>query len=145
MYNPKAAYMIHTIHSLRVRYGETDSMGYVYYGNYATYLEVARVELFRSLGMPYKDIENHGIWLPVSELSVKYLKPGFYDENLEIHTYIKNLPQAKITFDYMIFNSSGEKITEARTVLFFLEAKTGKVLRCPKFLLDLLKANWQSE
>jgi acyl-CoA thioester hydrolase len=81
--------MIHTTHSIRVRYGETDPMKYVYYGNYAEYLEVGRVELFRSIGMSYNEIENQGIWLPVSEYKIKYLRPAFYDQKLEIHTYVK--------------------------------------------------------
>ena len=82
----KQSNRIHTTHSLRVRYGETDPMKYVYYGNYAEYFEVARVELFRELGMSYDEIENQGIWLPVSEFSIKYLRPALYDEILEIHT-----------------------------------------------------------
>ena len=134
--------MIHTTHSLRVRYGETDPMKYVYYGNYAEYLEVARVELFRELGIPYDEIENQGIWLPVSEFSIKYLKPGLYDEILEIHTYIKKLPGVRIEFEYEIYNSSKEKITEAKTTLFFLDAKKNKAIKCPDFLMDLLVKNW---
>ena len=134
--------MIHTTHSLRVRYGETDPMKYVYYGNYAEYLEVARVELFRELGIPYDEIENQGIWLPVSEFSIKYLKPGLYDEILEIHTYIKKLPGVRIEFEYEIYNSSNEKITEAKTTLFFLDAKKNKVVKCPDFLMDLLVKSW---
>ena len=134
--------MIHATHSLRVRYGETDPMKYVYYGNYAEYLEVARVELFRELGIPYNEIENQGIWLPVSEFSIKYLKPGLYDEILEIHTYIKKLPGVRIEFEYEIYNSSNEKITEAKTTLFFLDAKKNKVVKCPDFLMQLLLKNW---
>lgn len=134
--------MIHTTHSLRVRYGETDPMKYVYYGNYAEYLEVARVELFRELGIPYNEIEHQGIWLPVSEFSIKYLKPGLYDEILEIHTYIKKLPGVRIEFEYEIYNSSNEKITEAKTTLFFLDAKKNKVVKCPNFLMELLLKNW---
>ena len=134
--------MIHTTHSLRVRYGETDPMKYVYYGNYAEYLEVARVELFRELGIPYNEIEHQGIWLPVSEFSIKYLKPGLYDEILEIHTYIKKLPGVRIEFEYEIYNSSNEKITEAKTTLFFLDAKKNKVVKCPDFLMQLLLKNW---
>ena len=134
--------MIHTTHSLRVRYGETDPTKYVYYGNYAEYLEVARVELFRELGISYDEIENQGIWLPVSEFSIKYLKPGLYDEILEIHTYIKKLPGVRIEFEYEIYNSSNEKITEAKTTLFFLDAKKNKVVKCPDFLMQLLLKNW---
>lgn len=134
--------MIHTTHSLRVRYGETDPMKYVYYGNYAEYLEVARVELFRELGMSYDEIENQGIWLPVSEFNIKYLKPARYDELLEINTYIKKIPGVRIEFEYEIYNNSKVKITEAKTTLFFLSSETGKVIRCPLFLMDLIRQNW---
>ena len=127
--------MIHTTHTIRVRYGETDPMKYVYYGNYAEYLEVARVELFRTLGISYDEIEKRGIWLPVSEYKIKYLKPAFYDEILEIHTYVRKVPGVKIEFEYEIFNDSKQKITEASTTLFFLDATTNKVSRCPDFLM----------
>ncbi len=134
--------MIHTTHTLRVRYGETDPMKYVYYGNYAEYFEVARVELFRSIGMSYDEIEKRGIWLPVSEYKVKYLKPGFYDEILEIHTYIKKIPGVRIEFEYEIFNEKKEKITEASTTLFFLNSATRKIEKCPEFLMELIEKNW---
>ena len=135
--------MIHTTHTLRVRYGETDPMKYVYYGNYAEYLEVARVELFRTLGISYDEIEKRGIWLPVSEFKIKYLKPAFYDEILEIHTYVRKVPGVKIEFEYEIFNDSEQKITEASTTLFFLDATTNKVSRCPDFLVKLIQKNWK--
>lgn len=135
--------MIHTTHSIRVRYGETDPMKYVYYGNYAEYFEVARVELFRTLGISYDEIERRGIFLPVSEYKIKYLKPGLYDQLLEIHTYIKKTPGVKIEFEYEIYNEDKVKITEASTTLFFLDAETNKIVRCPDFLLDLIKENWK--
>ena len=135
--------MIHTTHTLRVRYGETDPMKYVYYGNYAEYLEVARVELFRTLGISYDEIEKRGIWLPVSEYKIKYLKLAFYDEILEIHTYVKKIPGVKIEFEYEIYNDSKQKITEASTTLFFLDATTNKVSRCPDFLMELIQKNWK--
>ena len=136
--------MIHTTHSLRVRYGETDPMKYVYYGNYAEYLEVARVELFRSIGISYNDIENRGIWLPVSEFSIKYLKPAFYDEVITIHTFVEKLPGVKIEFRYEIFNQENVKITDARTTLFFLDAESGKIIRCPDFLMSLIEQEWKT-
>ncbi len=135
--------MIHTKHSLRVRYGETDPMKYVYYGNYAEYFEVGRVELFRSIGMPYNEIENQGIWLPVSEYKIKYLKPALYDQKLEIHTFVKKMPGVRIEFDYEIYNEEGVKITEASTTLFFLDASTQKVVKCPDFLMKLIENNWK--
>ena len=135
--------MIHTTHTIRVRYAETDPMKYVYYGNYATYFEVARVELFRMLGIPYDEIEKRGIWLPVSEFSIKYLKPALYDQELEIHTFIKKIPGVRIDFEYEIYNDSKEKITEAKTTLFFLDAESNKVIKCPDFLMELLMKNWK--
>ena len=137
--------MIHTTHSLRVRYGETDPMKYVYYGNYAQYLEVARVELFRSIGISYNEIENKGIWLPVSEYNIKYLKPGRYDELLEIHTFIKKKPGVRIVFEYEIYNHFKEKITEAEVTLFFLDSQHNKIIKCPDFLMELIDANWKPE
>ncbi|MEC5158787.1 acyl-CoA thioester hydrolase [Chryseobacterium sp. MP_3.2] len=136
--------MIHTTHTLRVRYGETDAMRYVYYGNYAEYLEVARVELFRTLGIPYDEIENQGIWLPVSEYSIKYMKPALYDELLEIHTYIKKIPGVRIEFEYEIYNPSKQKISTAKTTLFFLDSKTNKVVKCPDFLMKIIERNWKT-
>ncbi|GGG64353.1 acyl-CoA thioesterase [Epilithonimonas arachidiradicis] len=135
--------MIHTTHSIRVRYGETDPMKYVYYGNYAEYFEVARVELFRTLGISYDEIEKRGIFLPVSEYKIKYIRPGLYDQLLEIHTYVKKIPGVKIEFDYEIYNEDKVKITEASTTLFFLDAETNKIVRCPDFLLDLIMENWK--
>lgn len=135
--------MIHTTHTIRVRYAETDPMKYVYYGNYATYLEVGRVELFRELGMSYEAIEQQGFWLPVADFSIKYLKPAFYDGSLEIHTFIKKIPGARVEFEYEIYNESKQKITEAKTTLFFLDSKKNKIVRCPDFLMTLIEKNWK--
>lgn len=137
--------MIHTTHSLRVRYAETDPMKYVYYGNYATYFELGRVELFRSIGISYDEIEKSGIWLPVSEYNIKYLKPALYDQKLEIHTYVKKIPGVRIEFEYEIYNEEKIKITEARTTLFFLDATTNKVIKCPEFLVKLIEDNWKED
>lgn len=142
MYNSELK-MIHTTHSLRVRYAETDPMKYVYYGNYAEYFELGRVELFRSIGISYDEIERSGIWLPVSEYNIKYLKPALYDQKLEIHTFLKKIPGVRIEFEYEIYNEEKIKITEARTTLFFLEASTNKIIKCPEILMQLIKENWK--
>lgn len=134
--------MIHTIHRLRARYSETDAMRYVYYGKYAEYLEVARVELFRGLGMSYNEIENQGVWMPVSEYKIKYLKPAHYDDLLEIHTFIKKIPGVRIEFDYEIYNLAQEKITEAKVTLYFFDAKKNKIIRCPDFLMAIIQKYW---
>ena len=134
--------MIHTKHSVRVRYAETDPMKYVYYGNYAMYFELGRVELFRSIGISYDEIEKAGIWLPVTDYNIKYLKPALYDQKLEIHTYLKKKPGVRIIFDYEIYNEEGVKITQASTSLYFLSATENKIIKCPDFLMKLIDDNW---
>ncbi|MCT4328356.1 acyl-CoA thioesterase [Elizabethkingia anophelis] len=130
--------MISTTCRLRVRYAETDPMKYVYYGNYATYFEVARVELFRGIGMSYDEIEKRGIWLPVSEYNIKYLKPALYDQELRIEVKVKERPGVRIIFDYEIYNEEDEKLTEASTTLFFLDAEKNKVVKCPDWLMQIM-------
>src|SRR5690606_19160822 len=106
--------------NIRVRYGETDQMGYVYYGNYAQYYEVARVEMLRSLGTSYKDMENNGVMMPVLDLYCKYIKPGRYDENLTITGMIKEKPGIRIKFDNEIHNEKLESIKIGETILVFV-------------------------
>lgn len=130
--------MINATNTVRVRYAETDPMKYVYYGNYATYLEIARVELFRSIGVSYDEIEKRGIWLPVSEFQIKYLKPGKYDEVLTIKTKVEKKPGVRIVFAYEIFNENNEKITTASTTLYFLDATRNKIISCPDWLMELM-------
>jgi acyl-CoA thioester hydrolase len=131
--------MFSTETTVRVRYAETDRMNYVYYGNYASYFEVARVEALRSIGMSYKRIEGEGFLLPVYEYNVKYFKPAFYDDVLLIKTVVPVLPSVRIVFDYEIFNESAEKISEARTTLVFMSSETNKPCKAPEELLTKLR------
>jgi acyl-CoA thioester hydrolase len=123
---------------IRVRYSETDKMSYVYYGNYAQYFEVARVEALRNLGLSYKAMEEEGIMLPVLEYSVKFLKPAFYDQELTIETSITKLPSARINFHYNTFNEANELLNSAETTLVFVKASTGKPIVAPKHILEKL-------
>lgn len=123
---------------IRVRYAETDQMGYVYYGNYAMYFEVARVEAMRSSGFSYKGMEDEGVMMPVLESNIRYLKPGKYDELLTIKTRIPTLPGVRIRFEYEVFNEANELITEGWTTLTFLKKDSHKPTRPPHNLLDLL-------
>lgn len=125
--------------NLRVRYAETDKMGYCYYGNYATYFEVARVEALRDLGFPYKELEDQGVLLPVVEYSIKYLKPAFYDEMLTVVVKIEEIPSVKIKFTYETFNSKDEKLNFGNTVLVFLDQKSGKPQKSPEELINKLR------
>lgn len=125
--------------SLRVRYGETDQMGYVYYGNYAGYFEVARVEALRNLGVSYKTMEEEGIFLPVYSYSVKFFKPAYYDDLLTIKTTIAELPLARIIFHYETFNRSESLLNKAETTLVFINRETGKPIAAPEELIAKLK------
>ena len=126
-------------HFVRVRYSETDKMGYCYYGNYAAYLELGRVELLREYKIVYKELEELGILLPVSELSIKYLLPAKYDDLLKIQTKISDLQGARIYFSYEIYNENEILILSATTTLVFVDAKTMRPIAAPDFILDILK------
>jgi acyl-CoA thioester hydrolase len=122
----------------RVRYGETDQMGYVYYGFYAQYFEIGRVEMLRALGVSYKSLEAQGIMLPVVDFSVKYLKPALYDDLLTIRTIIREIPSVKIIFDYEIYNESNQLLTTAKTTLVFVKKDTMKPTFAPSDLIQAL-------
>lgn len=118
---------------IRVRYSETDRMGYCYYGNYAQYYEVARVESLRSLGISYKELEDDGILLPVVDFNVKYKKPAFYDDELIVKCEVTQMPAVKIIFDYSIYRAD-ELLNTAQTTLVFLDESTGKPMKIPTTL-----------
>ena len=124
---------------LRVRYGETDRMGYAYYGNYAEYFEVARVEMLRELGMNYKDMEDNGIILPVYTFSVKYFKPAFYDDMLTIKCSIKEMPKARITFYYETFNENNDLLNTGEVTLAFIDKKANRPTPAPQGFIDKIK------
>ncbi|MFZ5999262.1 MAG: acyl-CoA thioesterase [Bacteroidota bacterium] len=117
---------------VRVRYGETDQMGYVYYGNYAMYYEVARVESLRQLGLSYKELEEMGVMMPVLENHTKFIAPGLYDDLLRIVTTIRTKPGVRIQFEYEIFNEAGKLINKGETLLAFVDKKTGRPCRPPE-------------
>lgn len=123
---------------VRVRYGETDQMGYVYYGVYAMYYEVGRVDSLRQLGMTYKELEEMGVMLPVLENHTKFLAPAFYDEELLIVTNIRDKPGVRIKFDYEIYNPAGKLINQGETLLAFVDKKTGKPRRPPQEFENVL-------
>lgn len=125
---------------VRVRYAETDQMGYVYYGNYAMYFEVGRVESLRKLGLSYKELEDSGIMLPVLEYYSKYIRPAKYDELLTVKTYIKEIPAARIKFEYEVFNDKGELLTVGNTTLVFIKAETKKPCAPPPHFIEVMKA-----
>jgi len=128
--------MIKNETKIRVRYGETDQMGYVYYGNYAEFFEVGRVEWLRALGVTYKSLEDTGIMLPVLNLNINYLKPAKYDDLLTIVTILRKKPLVKIEFDFEVFNEQNDLLTTGFTSLVFVDMKKNKPIRAPQELLD---------
>lgn len=125
--------------SLRVRYAETDQMGFAYYGVYAQYFEVGRVELLRSLGISYKEIERLGFYLPVVNLNINYKKPAFYDDELTIKTTIRKKLSAKLIFDYETYNKRGDLLNTGEVMLVFVNKENGKACQPPDFVLNKIK------
>ena len=126
---------------LRVRYGETDQMGFCYYGNYAQFLEVARVELLRSNGVSYKALEEKGILLPVRTFSIKYIAPSKYDDLLKIETIKSKMQASRIEFSYEIRNEKNNLIATAVTELVFLDSGTMKPINAPEKIQSLFQRN----
>ncbi|MGI4750293.1 MAG: acyl-CoA thioesterase [Janthinobacterium lividum] len=124
---------------LRVRYGETDQMGYMYYGNYAEFYEVGRVEMLRSLGMTYSGMEADGIIMPVLEMKCKYLKPALYDEEISIKVIMEKIPGIRIHFLYELYNEKQELIHTGETLLVFINQKTSRPCLPSADFLERLK------
>ena len=124
---------------LRVRYGETDQMGYCYYGNYAQYFEVGRVEALREIGMSYRNMEESGIMLPVSNFEVKYFKPALYDDEIKIITKLVKAEGCRLFFEYEIKNEQEMIISVAKTTLVFVLKTTMKPTSPPQSFIKLLE------
>lgn len=124
---------------IRVRYAETDQMGFVYYGNYATYYEVTRVEALRNLGISYKSLEDNGVLMPVLENWSKFIRPARYDDLLTIRLILKEIPEMRITFEYEVFNEEKILINLGSTTLVFIDKDSGRPIQVPDNILDVLK------
>ena len=125
--------------SIRVRYAETDRMGYVYYGNFATYFEVARVEALRQLGFSYKEMEDEGIIMPVLDFHIKYFKPALYDDLLTIKLFIAHMPTTRIHFEYETLNEKNELLNKGTTTLVFVSKETMRPCHAPEHFIAAFK------
>lgn len=120
---------------VRVRYAETDQMGYLYYGNYGQYYEVGRVEMIRSLGLTYKTLEEeHGVMMPVMSLNMRFVRPARYDELVTIQTTLRIMPDRFITFHVEIFNELGKLVNGGSVKLCFIDMKTNISVPVPEVL-----------
>ncbi len=125
---------------IRILYAHTDKMGVVYYGRYFEFFEAGRNEFLRKLGYPYSRIEAQNIALPVIEANSKYFAPARYDDEIILHTMLKNIPSVRIKLEYLIENSKKEKLAEGYTIHSFVNAKTMKPMRPPSDFLDIVKS-----
>lgn len=125
---------------IRVRYGETDQMGYLYYGHYALYYEVGRAEAIRQLGFTYRELEEMGVMMPVVELNAQYFRPALYDDLITVKTIIKELPQSsKIQFHSELYNEQGQLLNKGVTTLVFYDPKEKKKINMPEVLTERLQ------
>ncbi|MVN74754.1 YbgC/FadM family acyl-CoA thioesterase [Hymenobacter sp. HMF4947] len=124
---------------IRVRYAETDQMGYVYHGNYAAYFEVARTESFRQLGIRYKDLEGQGVGMPVGELQTRFRRPARYDDLLTIKVMLRELAEgSRVKFEYEIRNEADELLTEGYTLMVFVSTANGRPVPIPASVREKL-------
>src|SRR5690606_626837 len=124
---------------IRVRYSETDQMGYTYYGNYAAFYEVGRVEMLRSLGLTYRSFEESGIMMPVLELRSKFINHARYDDLITVSTILPELPTARIHFDYELFNEEETLINIGHTKLVFIDMESNRPCKPPRKFMELLR------
>jgi len=132
--------MYHHETKKRVRYSETDKMGYLYYGNYASYLEIGRVEALRALGLVYADMEDvHKVVMPVAHYETKYIRPAYYDDLITIKTEIREIPDQFVIFHTDMFNEEGKIINRSTVKLAFI-TMDGKRCGAPEYMIDALKS-----
>ncbi len=124
----------------RVRYAETDKMGYLYYGHYAKLYEIGRSEMIRDLGITYQHMEDElQVMMPVLNLNCRYRMPAKYDDHLRIVTILDEMPTKMITFRHEIYNQNDELLNKGEVKLFFIDMKTNKRVSAPSYLCDKLQ------
>ena len=129
--------MNYTTQEIKVRYCETDQMGIVHHSNYLKFFEFARIEWLEKLNIPYHEIEKNKIILPVVKCELKFLKPLVFGDTFKVKVHCTKKPTSSIEFSYEIFNNSGEKTTEGKTLLAFLNSDSMKPIRCPEMISKL--------
>lgn len=132
--------MIHSITKIRVRYAETDRMDVVYHSNYLVWFEAARIQMLDEIGIPYREIESRGLFLPVLTVSATYKSPARFDDRLEVHLYMKRRPRARIHFDYEVLRE-GELLATGQSSHGFMD-RQGKGQRPPEDLVAIFERIW---
>ena len=125
----------------RVRYAETDKMGYLYYGHYAMLYEIGRAEMIRDLGLSYHQMEEElHIMMPVLSLQCRYRLPAKYDDLLTIRTQLIDKPTKMITFHHEIYNQQHDLLNTGEVKLFFVDMNTNRRVSVPSYLSDKLES-----
>lgn len=137
--------MIENKTPLKIRYSETDQMGYAHHGNYAQYFEIGRLELLHDLGISYKKMEEEGIILPVYSINTRFIQPAKFDDSLTLRTMLKVIPSTRITFEYEIYNSENKKITTGETVLVFVDTAKNRPIKIPQELLSKITSHFPKD
>jgi acyl-CoA thioester hydrolase len=127
--------MIQSRTAITVRYAETDMMGVVYHGSYLPWLEIGRTNLLKEMGLPYRELEAQGFFLPVLEVNVKYARPALYDDTVTILTTLKERPVLRIRLEYEV-RRGDELLATAETVHAFID-RSGKPVRPPAKAIEL--------
>ncbi|WP_031525706.1 acyl-CoA thioesterase [Dyadobacter crusticola] len=134
---------VYEVKGIRVRYADTDQMGYVYYGNYARYYEIGRVEALRSLDYHYKAMEDEGVMMPVYDCHSRYLRPARYDDLLSIKVTIQEMPGVRVRFLYEIRNQLDVLLNTGETTLVFQRMDNGKLCTIPEKLKVKLQSYFE--
>jgi len=131
---------------IKVRYGETDQMGFLYYGFYAWYYEIGRVEALRDLGVVYKEVEEQGTLMVVGSLTSKFIKSAHYDEEIEVVTSIMALPKMGVLpFKTEMYNENGDLIHKGTVQIICIDDKTRKRKAVPDEIVEKLKPYFESK
>lgn len=133
--------MLQRSYKMRVWYVDTDQMGIVHHSNYIKYYEAARSDLMRDLGVSYAEMESRGVMMPILEVHSHYKASAIYDELITVEVSVDQLPMARITFHYKIFNEKGALLNTGSTVLGFMNSQTRRPTRAPEWFVELLETN----
>jgi len=127
--------------SYRVRYADTDKMGFAHHANYFRWFEVGRSELFRQIGLTYKEIEASGVYLPLSEIHCEFKSPAQYDDLLVIKTDLDASLKATLQFNYQIYSEDENTLVASGFTKHACMDSNGRVVRPPDFLVDVIQKN----
>ncbi len=131
---------IRSVTRVRVRYADTDQMGFVYHGKFLEYFEQARADLLRNHGLPYIEVEKQGVYLPVLEAAARYRRPGYYDDLLDVEARMTEIPSTRIRIEYRVFRDGDSRpIVEGHTVHAIINAESSRPIRIPENMLRIIE------